>query len=265
MLRIDQIVETVEDLNFDGIRETTHVEAIRGSIPVSYRRWKNLLLSESGPCPESLLTFASANDESLRRIYEQATAEMGCSRVYRTDIDHVRLRSRIRSLFYPRKNVSVDIHQLSELAFASVVDDRKLVDIFGVPRNTFYPNEVRERQILESDTGKLSPEEENLVRQLEEQGFTEAAESIRSNKLGSEAPNTFQYIPYRFDSPFERDFYEIMRGYLKSKNTVSSFITTEIKASRILGLIASRSEVGHGVKSDGILPTSCLFNVSVTN
>ena len=209
---IDQIVETVEDLNFDGIRETTHVEAIRGSIPVSYRRWKNLLLSESGPCPESLLTFASANDESLRRIYEQATAEMGCSRVYRTDIDHVRLRSRIRSLFYPRKNVSVDIHQLSELAFASVVDDRKLVDIFGVPRNTFYPNEVRERQILESDTGKLSPEEENLVRQLEEQGFTEAAESIRSNKLGSEALNTFQYIPYRFDSPFERDFYEIMMG-----------------------------------------------------
>ncbi len=48
---IDQIVETVEDLNFDGIRETTHVEAVRGSIPVSYRRWKNLLLSESGPCP----------------------------------------------------------------------------------------------------------------------------------------------------------------------------------------------------------------------
>lgn len=219
--RVSIDVERVRDLDFGGVRRRSSAQADVECFPVTFSRWLRDLQREGGCAPAALAAYAASSQgrDRLRGVYSLvtepcafATGEGEC-RAYRCDFDQPALRSRIRALFYGRRDVRVDLEDAGETAYAQLVDESKLVPLFGVSRDGFYPDEDCEQKILASDAGDMSEEVKKVVNQLTSLGQIEAAEKYALS-LGcpQEAVNTYQYIPYRFDSSFERLFYEYVMG-----------------------------------------------------
>lgn len=215
--RTEVAVESVEGLDFSG-RSTTyeHGAAQAPSMPATFRKWRHDLLHEAGPAPDALLEFAESNrgEESLRTLFESVTVrdETG-GRAFRPEFDQLALRSKVRSLFYERRDVRVDIEEVGDVAFAAFVDEGRLTPVYDVPREEFYPDERREEEILAADQSKLPDNLQQAYDALIAAGQKDVADGLLvGHGLKPEAMNTYQYIPYRFDSPFEHDFYEMLMG-----------------------------------------------------
>lgn len=209
-------VESVEGLDFSG-RSTTyeHGAAFARRVPASFRKWRHDLLCEAGPAPRALLEYAEseAGQAALLSLFEGVTEEDGDGRYYRSDYDQAKLRSRVRSLFYERRDVHIDIEEVCDVAFASFVNEARLTPVYDVPRDEFYPDANREEEILAADQSKLPANLQQAYDALVAAGQKDVADGLyASSGLSPQAMNTYQYIPYRFDSPFERDFYEMLMG-----------------------------------------------------
>ena len=215
--RTDVSVESIENLDFSG-ESTTYEHAVAQvpRFPVTYRKWKHDLLNEAGCVPESLSSFASSDegDSALRKLFEHLTeADGNGGRLYSSQFDQMCARSIVRSLFYPRRDVHIDIEEVGDVALASFVNEASLKPVFDVPREKFYPDEAREGQILAADDAELPAGVQRAYDALVSQGQDDIAQELLAGQwLTPKVMNTYQYIPYRFDSTFEKDFYEMVMG-----------------------------------------------------
>ena len=156
--RVSVSIESIENLDFTGNATSyEHANLRHGTRPVSYRKWKHDLLNEAGPVPERLEEYAAGaeGDAALSSLFETLTDDIDGSTFYIPGYDQVRARSIVRSLFYPRREVRVEIEEVSDIAFASFVDEGSLKPVHGVPRDEFYPDEQRESEVLAADESKL--------------------------------------------------------------------------------------------------------------
>lgn len=213
-------VERVEGFDFAGIRGRAHGHGTRGFQPLSYARWRRLLAHEAGPAPDAIARGATdpETEALLREVYERATEEResacGPCRVVRPGIDQAQLRSAVRALFHPRREVRVELEDAGEVAYAELVDESRLKPVEGVPRERFYPDETTEARVLASDKREVPAEAQRVYLQLSSIGQRDAADAYL-REFGVEKgrwDNTYQYIPYRFDSPLEQGFYEYVMG-----------------------------------------------------
>ena len=209
-------ITSVENLDFSG--EATSYESVipqDGKTPVTYRKWKHDLLHETGPVADGLTKFASSaeGDGRLRELFYSLTYDdEGGTRLYSTRYDQSLARSIVRSLFYPRREVRIDIEEVGEVAFASFVDEEGLRPVYGIPRRDFYPSEEDERKVLAADEHKLPEGLQVAYDALLATGQEDAAARLlESQSMTPPITNTYQYIPYHFDSPFEQDFYVMVR------------------------------------------------------
>lgn len=214
--RVSVSIESVENLDFTGNSTSyEHASLRHGTRPVSYRKWKHDLLNEAGPVPGRLEDYANSTegDTTLSALFETLTEVIDGATFYMPGYDQERARSIVRSLFYQRREVRIEIEEVSDIAFASFVDEGSLKPVHGVPRDEFYPDEQRESEVLAADESKLP---DNLQAAYDALIATSQAE-VAANMLAGQgiAPavdNTYQYIPYRFDSPFEQVFYKLVMG-----------------------------------------------------
>lgn len=210
-------VESVENLDFSG-ESTTYEHAVAQArrFPVTYRKWKHDLLNETGCVPELLSSFANSNvgDTALHELFERLTETDGNGgRLYSPRFDQMRAKSFVRSLFYPRRDVHIDIEEVGDVALASFVNEASLKPVFDVPREKFYPDAVREEQILAADDAELPTGIRRAYDALISLGQEDTAQELLAEQgLTPKITNTYQYIPYRFDSTFEKDFYEMVMG-----------------------------------------------------
>lgn len=183
---------------------------------ISFRRWLYLITKESFRTlpPENL----KRHEEALRKIFERITIkdESGNTR-YDNSYDHCNIRSLIRKAFVPKRDFTVREEIVP--CEASLLQIERLVSPVSVENDKpFYPSQEDVKAIIDWDENAqdkvLSPEELALIEKMKQMGYRmpEPADPHPERK------QTYHYLPYRFDSGLEREFFkDSILPYLKDK------------------------------------------------
>lgn len=183
---------------------------------ISFRRWLYLITKESFRTlpPENL----KRHEEALRKIFERITIkdELGNTR-YDNSYDHCNIRSLIRKAFVPKRDFTVREEIVP--CEASLLQIERLVSPVSVENDKpFYPSQEDVKAIIDWDENAqdkvLSPEELALIEKMKQMGYRmpEPADPHPERK------QTYHYLPYRFDSGLEREFFkDSILPYLKDK------------------------------------------------
>ena len=183
---------------------------------ISFRRWLYLITKESFRTlpPENL----KRHEEALRKIFERITIkdESGNTR-YDNSYDQSNIRSLIRKAFVPKLDFTVREEIVP--CDASLLQIERLVSPISVENDKpFYPSQEDVKTIIDWDENAqdkvLSPEELALIEKMKQMGYRmpEPADPHPERK------QTYHYLPYRFDSGLEREFFkDSILPYLKDK------------------------------------------------
>lgn len=183
---------------------------------ISFRRWLYLITKESFRTlpPENL----KRHEEALRKIFERITIkdEAGNTR-YDNSYDQSNIRSLIRKAFVPKRDFTVREEIVP--CEASLLQIERLVSPVSVENDKpFYPSQEDVKAIIDWDENAqdkvLSPEELALIEKMKQMGYRmpEPADPHPERK------QTYHYLPYRFDSGLEREFFkDSILPYLKDK------------------------------------------------
>ena len=183
---------------------------------ISFRRWLYLITKESFRTlpPENL----KRHEEALRKIFERITVkdESGNTR-YDSRYDQTDIRSLIRKAFVPKRDFTVREEIVP--CDASLLQIERLVSPISVENDKpFYPSQEDVKTIIDWDENAqdkvLSPEELALIEKMKQMGYRmpEPADPHPERK------QTYHYLPYRFDSRLEREFFkDSILPYLKGK------------------------------------------------
>lgn len=183
---------------------------------ISFRRWLYLITKESFRTlpPENL----KRHEEALRKIFERITIkdESGNTR-YDNSYDQSKIRSLIRKAFVPKRDFTVREEIVP--CDASLLQIERLVSPISVENDKpFYPSQEDVKTIIDWDENAqdkvLSPEELALIEKMKQMGYRmpEPADPHPERK------QTYHYLPYRFDSGLEREFFkDSILPYLKDK------------------------------------------------
>lgn len=173
---------------------------------ISFRQWLYQIVKES------FRTLALENlkehEAILRKIFERITLkdEMGNTR-YDNRYDHDCIRSLIRRAFVPKRDFSVKEEIVP--CEASLLQIERLVSPVSVQDDKpFFPSQEDVRTIVDWDANAqnkvLSPEELALIEKMKKMGYP----IPEPTDPHPEREQTYHYLPYRFDSGLERQFFK---------------------------------------------------------
>lgn len=137
------------------------------------------------------------HEPELRAIYAQLTPRH----------DHQRIRSLIRQAFIPIRDFKVNEEIIPERAHLLQIE--KLLSPVEDSKN-YYPSQQEVNTIREWDErppqGELSPEAQAKIEELKAMGIDVSALKPQTDPH-PERTQTYHYLPYRFDSKLEIDFF----------------------------------------------------------
>ena len=173
---------------------------------ISFRQWLYQIVKES------FRTLALENlkehEAILRKIFERITLkdEMGNTR-YDNRYDHDSIRSLIRRAFVPKRDFSVKEEIVP--CEASLLQIERLVSPVSVQDDKpFFPSQEDVKTIVDWDANAqnkvLSPEELALIEKMKKMGYPMPEPTDPYPERGQ----TYHYLPYRFDSGLEREFFK---------------------------------------------------------
>lgn len=173
---------------------------------ISFRQWLYQIVKES------FRTLALENlkkhEAILRKIFERIILkdETGNTR-YDNRYDHDNIRSLIRRAFVPKRDFSVKEEIVP--CEASLLQIERLVSpVFVQDDKPFFPSQEDVKTIVDWDANAqnkvLSPEELALVEKMKKMGYTVP----EPTDPHPERKQTYHYLPYRFDSGLERQFFK---------------------------------------------------------
>lgn len=205
-------VETTEDFDFTGTSTFEEISNGHYETPVTFTRWLEIIRKESGNDASVVALLRSKGTAAeLRRIYDKCVLSI-CGHDYMSgDFDQDGVRSGVRAAAYPRVEMRSTVEPVDGLAYADFADEEKLLQpVYSAGREQFYPSERIERDVLASDGGGDASVSQ-AVAALRAAGQEELAQRLEAEHGGGgRYDNTYQYIPYQFDSTFEQDFYEMV-------------------------------------------------------
>ena len=173
---------------------------------ISFRQWLYQIVKES------FRTLALENlkehEAILRKIFERITLkdETGNTR-YDNRYDHDNIRSLVRRAFVPKRDFSVKEEIVP--CEASLLQIERLVSPVSVQDDKpFFPSQEDVRTIVDWDANAqnkvLSPEELALIEKMKKMGYP----IPEPTDPHPERKQTYHYLPYRFDSGLERQFFK---------------------------------------------------------
>ena len=173
---------------------------------ISFRQWLYQIVKES------FRTLALENlkehEAILRKIFERITLkdETGNTR-YDNRYDHDNIRSLVRRAFVPKRDFSVKEEIVP--CEASLLQIERLVSPVSVQDDKpFFPSQEDVRTIVDWDANAqnkvLSPEELALIEKMKKMGYP----IPEPTDPHPERKQTYHYLPYRFDSGLEREFFK---------------------------------------------------------
>lgn len=183
---------------------------------VSFRKWLYVIAKESFNTLS--LENLTAYEHSLKRIFRRITTkdEEGYTR-YDNRYDQKEIRSLVRQAFVPKRSFLEKEETVP--CRASLLQVESLVSpLYVADGNAFYPPQKDVKAIVDWDgnahNGDLSPEELSLVEKMRQRGY--AVPELADPH--PERAYTYHYLPYRFDSGLEKEYFResvipILREY----------------------------------------------------
>lgn len=128
--------------------------------------------------------------------------------------DHYQIRANIRKAFVPKRDYRIVEEVVPDTASILSVEQPNALDVVDASR--FYPSQEAVEEILawdnDSSKGELSPEVKGIVERMKAAGFSD--DEIRlmvKDKMPRdshpERSQTYHYLPYRFDSNLEKEYF----------------------------------------------------------
>lgn len=173
---------------------------------ISFRQWLYQIVKES--FRTLVLENLKEHEVILKKIFERITLkdEMGNTR-YDNRYDHDSIRSLIRGAFVPKRDFSVKEEIVP--CEASLLQIERLVSpVFVQDDKPFFPSQEDVKTIVDWDANAqnkvLSPEELALIEKMKKMGYPMPEPTDPYPERGQ----TYHYLPYRFDSGLEREFFK---------------------------------------------------------
>ena len=183
---------------------------------LSYHWWLEKIVEES---------FETLSMESLRQydallhsIFEAITKPIiggdDESRMEDAEYDHQQIRANIRKAFVPKRDYTIVEEVVPESASILSVERPKPLDVLDDCR--FYPSQETMENILAWDAnpekGDIPQEVYDVVEKMRKMGMVEEAQTLLKFKnIGvdthPERNQTYHYLPYRFDSNLEKEYF----------------------------------------------------------
>lgn len=173
---------------------------------ISFRQWLYLITKESF----RMLTLENLKKykDILKNIFERITVkdEKGNTR-YDNHYDQGNIRSLIRKAFVPKRDFSVKEEIIP--CEASLLQIERLISPISVQDDKpFFPSQDIIKTIMNWDANAqnkvLSPEELALIEKMKKMGYPVP----ELTDPHPERKQTYHYLPYRFDSGLEREFFK---------------------------------------------------------
>ena len=155
-------------------------------------------------------------EEELRAIFDRITEKRNETVYLSLRFDQQEIRSRVRRAFLPKRDMAVKEEIVP--CHARLLQIEKLVSPLCVADDkAFYPSQEDVHEIVEWDAKPpvqtLSPEVLAAMELLKAQGIKVS----ETNDPHPEREKTYHYLPYRFDSGLERDYFVRSLLLLKDK------------------------------------------------
>ena len=258
LIKAKQFNRNTREEDFLEIKDSTSDLAGR-ELPMTFTEWFYLILKEGTHFPHEgmLLEYES----QLRKIFSTISIEKEDGRYLSAEYDHEDIREAIRRAFltertaeYRREEIRRDAHIMvirHNGETEEINDNRRLADFQPADENKYFPNQQTVKEIVSADDNppSLSEDEREYVDFLRQKGDVEKADRMERRFLEDHqlSPNarhkdaTYQYLPYRFDSDLERDFFrdilasvqeQHLEMYFNGDEQFTSFI---IKPYKITG------------------------------
>lgn len=224
LIKAKQFNRNTREEDFLEIKDSTSDLAGR-ELPMTFTEWFYLILKEGTHFPdeEMLLEYES----QLRNIFSSISIEKEDGRYLSAEYDHEAIREAIRKAFLTERTVKYRREEIRRDAHIMVIrhdgeaekinDNRRLADFQPADENKYFPNQATVKEIVNADANPpaLPDDEREFVEYLRMKGEVEKADRMErkffeDHQLGIDARHkdaTYQYLPYRFDSELEKDFF----------------------------------------------------------
>ena len=156
-------------------------------------------------------------EAQLHKLFDEITIADEQDGKYRTEnmeYDHYQIRANIRKAFVPKRDFRISEEVVPDTATILSVEQPMTLDVEDDSR--FYPSEKVVKEILawDNDPGKmeLPPEVKAVVEKMKAAGFsdTDIQMMVKDKQPKDEYPErnqTYHYLPYRFDSNLEKEYF----------------------------------------------------------
>ena len=156
-------------------------------------------------------------EAQLHKLFDEITIADEQDGKYRTEnmeYDHYQIRANIRKAFVPKRDFRISEEVVPDTATILSVEQPMPLDVEDDSR--FYPSEKVVKEILawDNDPGKmeLPPEVKAVVEKMKAAGFSDTdIQMMVKDKLPKdeypERNQTYHYLPYRFDSNLEKEYF----------------------------------------------------------
>ena len=156
-------------------------------------------------------------EAQLHKLFDEITIADEQDGKYRTEnmeYDHYQIRANIRKAFVPKRDFRISEEVVPDTATILSVEQPMPLDVEDDSR--FYPSEKVVKEILawDNDPGKmeLPPEVKAVVEKMMAAGFSDTdIQMMVKDKLPKdeypERNQTYHYLPYRFDSNLEKEYF----------------------------------------------------------
>lgn len=210
--------------DFLEIKDSTF-DLVGREVPMTFTEWFYLIQKEGTHFPdeEMLLKYES----QLRKIFGIISIEKEDGCYLSAEFDHEVIREAIRKAFltlrtaeYHREEIRRDAHIMvirHDGETEKINENRQLADFQPADEEKYFPSQEAVKEIVNADSHSqnLTDEEQKKVQTLRSMGMNEEADIVEQTflarrQLSPDARHkdaTYQYLPYRFDSDLEKNFF----------------------------------------------------------
>lgn len=195
----------IHQQNMEGKLIATYEQGNTEETNITFGWWLHLIAKESF----GMVTVSDLKtcEKELRDIFDQITTSMDGNTIENNKFDHQRIRSLVRQAFAPIRDFKVreevlpcqaSLLQIEKLSSPVDDDDR------------YYPAQKEVHKIKEWDDNppktEITEEVRNLLDQLKALG-QDVSKILPQQDPHPERNQSYHYLPYRFDSSLEKNFF----------------------------------------------------------
>ena len=209
-------LQLIQQQNLKGEIEGKSTELLQddeSDKAITFNSWLHLI------CKESFRTLHIAHlktyTTALQTIFDTITEFREGVRYLKGEFNQKQVRANVRKAFVPHRSIEVKEEVIPETAeLLQIKNFKSAIEVNDTSK--YFPNQEQVLKIVDADKGKkqlkaeiqaiidklktLGNQEQPIRVLLENPDNYESTESNINNK-------TYHYLPYRFDSSFEKDYF----------------------------------------------------------